>query len=435
MSEASAVIDSANGYAYFGFTDYATTVSAGIMKVRLSDLTRVGTLLLSAGEVPLSTAAIDSANGYAYFGTATDPGNIVKVRLSDFTRVGALTLKQGEGYLHSAVIDSVNGYAYFGTNIPAFGPNISPDVVVKVRLSDFTQVGSLILNAGENYLESAAIDPGNGYGYFGTYTVPGIVVKVKLPDLTRVGALSLNTGEDNLTSAVIDSANGYAYFGTDLDKAPGIIVKVRLSDLTRVGSLTLNLGEKRLKSAVIDTANGYAYFGTTTSPGIVVKVETAATSTLGFDYSLSNNGPLTTQAGSSDTVTITTTLTTGAPQPVTLSCTSLPSGISCGSFTANPVAPSASGARSDLTVNVASSVVAGTYSFQVIGSPVGQATSPSTVSVTVTSPSTPNRASNLILGLDPTIFYVIVGAVVAVIITSVALLYWRFGKPKRQVAK
>ena len=33
---------------------------------------------------------------FAYFGTDTDPGRVIKVRLSDFTRVGAVTLNSGE---------------------------------------------------------------------------------------------------------------------------------------------------------------------------------------------------------------------------------------------------------------------------------------------------------------------------------------------------
>src|SRR2546427_2869121 len=98
---------------------------------------RVGSLTLNPGETGLYAAVIDSANGFAYF--AADQRTVVKIRLSDFTRVGALTL---DGDPESAVIDAANGYAYFGTSG-------SPGVVVKVRLSDFTQVAALTLNTGE----------------------------------------------------------------------------------------------------------------------------------------------------------------------------------------------------------------------------------------------------------------------------------------------
>jgi len=42
-------------------------------------LTRVGALTLNTGENTLYSAVIDTANGYAYFGTETAPGIVVKV--------------------------------------------------------------------------------------------------------------------------------------------------------------------------------------------------------------------------------------------------------------------------------------------------------------------------------------------------------------------
>src|SRR5437016_2160004 len=166
------------------------TVFPVVNVVNAQTFTRVGALTLNPGENP-SSAVIDSANGYAYFGTGQ--GTVVKVRLSDFTYAGSLTLNSGS--LSEAVIDSANGFAYFGTG--AF-----PGVIVKVRLSDFTRVGALTLNTQEGYLKSAVLDSVNGYAYFGTYTSPaaspGVVVKVRLSDFTRVVALTLNPAESVL---------------------------------------------------------------------------------------------------------------------------------------------------------------------------------------------------------------------------------------------
>jgi len=103
---------------------------------------------------------------------------------------------------------------------------------------NFSRVGALTLNSGEEYLWSAVIDPAGDYAYFGIDNQPGRVVKVDLSDFTRVGALTFNSGENYLYSAVIDPAGDYAYFGTDT--SPGVVVKVDLSDFTRVGALTLN---------------------------------------------------------------------------------------------------------------------------------------------------------------------------------------------------
>ncbi len=293
------VIDPANGYAYFGNS------SGVLIKVSLLDFTRVATLTLNAGEIGSGSAVIDTANGFAYFGTPFSPGIVVKIRLSDFTRVGALTLNAGEYNLDSAVIDTANGFAYFGTST-------SPGRVVKVRLSDLTRVGALTLNTGEDYVRAAVIDPANGFAYFGTNTSQSIVVKVRLADFSRVGALFLNLDEENLRAAVIDtstSVNPIAYFGTDSN--PGKVVKVRLYDLTRVGAVTFNSGERDLKSAVIDTANQYAYFGTGTDPGVVVKVQLSGESlpdlavtmndtpdpvnageALTYDLTVQNSGPV-----------------------------------------------------------------------------------------------------------------------------------------------
>src|SRR5712692_9531279 len=70
---------------------------------------RVGVLTLNTGENNAASAVIDVAAGFAYFGTSTSPGVIVKVRLSDFTEVGSLTLNAGDDYLHSAIIDTAAG--------------------------------------------------------------------------------------------------------------------------------------------------------------------------------------------------------------------------------------------------------------------------------------------------------------------------------------
>ena len=260
-SFSSAVIDTTSGFAYFG-----TYTSPGIVvKVRLSDFTRVGALTLNADENALISAVIDPAAGFAYFGTYASPGIVVKVRLSDLTRVDSLTLNTGENSLSSAVIDTGGGFAYFGTS-PTWP---DPGIVVKVRLSDFTRVGSLTFNSGESLLTCAVIDTAAGFAYFGTYEYPSYVVKVRLSDFTRVGSLALNSVAYYLASAVIDPAGGFAYFGTDM--SPARVVKLRLSDFTLVSSLTLSEGYA--DSAVIDPAGGFVYFGIGLSPVYVAKVQ------------------------------------------------------------------------------------------------------------------------------------------------------------------
>jgi len=309
-------IDTADGYAYFG----TYTTPGYVIKVRLSDLTRVAALTLNTGENYLRSAVIDTTAGFVYFGTDTDPGVVIKIQLSDFTRVGALTMNSGENKLKAAVIDPSGGFAYFGTYT-------DPGIVIKVQLSDFTRVGALTLDSWHVQLRTAVIDPAGGYAYFatdnddysyvvkirlsdftladqialfndfvnspsasvidttggyvyiGTFTAPARVAKIQLSDFTVASAITLTTGLDNIRSAVIDPAGGYAYFGTLTE--PGKVVQIRLSDFTEMGALTLDTGENNLGSAVIDPTGGYAYFGTVTLPAKVVQVRLSDFSRLG----------------------------------------------------------------------------------------------------------------------------------------------------------
>lgn len=98
-----------------------------------------------------------------------------------------------------------------------------------------------------------------------------------------------------------------------------------------------------------------------------------------YDYSL-NSPSVTINPGVTGTVTITATKIGGPNMVTTLSCSGLPAGITCNSFSVNPGTPTFS---SVLTIGVGSGVVAGTYTFSVTGSPRGASSATSTVSVTV----------------------------------------------------
>ena len=280
LSAGSVIDTEAPGGTFAYFSTY--TSPSFVIKVKLSNMSRAGTLKLQQGEEWLASAVIDPAGGFVYFGTGAPSfgtgsatGAITKIRLSDFTKVGTLVLNPGEGNLCSAVIDTANGFAYFGAGTNEQGP--APGIIIKVRLSDFTRVAALTLNPDESGPCTGAIDSANGFAYFGTQTFPGTVVKIRLSDFTRVGAITLNLGEDFLTSTIIDVSSGFVYFGTA--DFPGVIVKVRTSDLTEMASLTLNTGEDEAVSAVIDPSSGFAYFGT--FEGIVTKISLSTFSEVG----------------------------------------------------------------------------------------------------------------------------------------------------------
>ncbi len=282
-----AVIDTSGAvhYAYFGVGNSSPGL---IVKVDLSTFTRVGVLNLNYGENHLVSAVIDEANGFAYFGTYTNPGIVVKIDLSTFTRVAAVTFDVGENFLTSATIDTTDGFAYFGTYT-------EPGYIVKVDINPahaFAKIDSISMGS---YLKSAAIDTTAAihYAYFGTYTQPGDVLKINLSDFTNTSAhstLTLNTGEDYLTSCVIDTANGFIYFGTYT--SPAQVIKIQTSDLTRQDKITMAaVTDEYFSSAVIDTTNGYAYFGVGSAYSNVVKIDVDPTRTfekIADTYELAN---------------------------------------------------------------------------------------------------------------------------------------------------
>jgi hypothetical protein len=139
-----------------------------------------------------------------------------------------------------------------------------------------------------------------------------------------------------------------------------------------------------------DSGNGYIYAANYHSNSVI-----STTSEAAFNYSLSNSGPVNIVQGNSGIVRITATLTAGTAQPVTLSCSGLPSGVTCAAFGGNPVTPTSTGATSSLFIAIASSVPPSSYSFQVTGSPLGATTTPTNVTVTVLGLGTRTTSTTL----------------------------------------
>ena len=128
--------------------------------------------------------------------------------------MGAVGLNGGEGAL-TAIID--NGFAYFGTQ-PSSANGTALGRVVRIDLSNFREAGSITLGVGEEIVFSGAIDASNHFAYFGTINrngkgEPGKIVKVSLSDFTKVGELSLDAGEQNALAVVVDPL-GFAYVAT-----------------------------------------------------------------------------------------------------------------------------------------------------------------------------------------------------------------------------
>ncbi len=269
-----AFIDATNGYAYF--------VGSYLFKLDITgDLpVQVGPAL-NTGQATQS--AVDLAAGYGYLSKITLSRYALGAGTNAVTSAGSLSLAAGSTtamILDDSDPNPANHYAY--VLCTASG---SPARVAKVALGTFTELGSVLLAAGEtNALFGSAGDTRNGYGYFVTTQTSGVdVVKIKLTPGANapvwIGAANLATGTGLIDGGSLDVVHGYGYFGTyDSDtNNPGEIYKVQLGSggatPTLVGKTSLHAGEGRLSASVVDPVNGYVYFADDNSyPGSVYQL-------------------------------------------------------------------------------------------------------------------------------------------------------------------
>jgi len=207
------------------------------------------------------SSAKDEVGGFTYMATGTSPATIVKIRTSDFQQVGSLGLRSGEGYVFSLRIDPTNDVGYAGLNI-------APGKVIKFRLSTMERISSLTFNTGDDDINWGQIDTIHGYAYYSVSTTPARIVKVNLSTFTVDSVLTLNPGETNAGSAVIDDTENMLYIGLEVDK----IVKVDLTTFTRVDALSTPAGEGFFSNGTIETSHDYIYIGTNNSPSRIYKV-------------------------------------------------------------------------------------------------------------------------------------------------------------------
>lgn len=251
------IIDITNGFMYVACTE---TSPAKITKIRLSDFTRIGVLQFSGGMDSAGYGVIDMANGFMYWG-----GNIgiAKVSLSTFTQTAFLALAADDD-VASMVIDTTNNFIYIGT--------LSTTAkILEINLSSFTQTNSVTLPTAEGNLYCSAIDITSGFAYFGTSSSYPYnkVKKLRLLDFTIVGTLSFLSGESGLREPSIDLVNNYLYIPSyDM---PGVI-SIDLSTFTKKSTLVFTGSEYNSASSIIDIANQNIYIGNYVSPTIITKV-------------------------------------------------------------------------------------------------------------------------------------------------------------------
>lgn len=208
-----------------------------------------------------NSMAIEDTGHYLLVGQdEAGAASIVKIRLSDFTPVATLTLNAGETNLMAICIDGNFLYAVMLT---------SPAIIVKVNWVTMTRVGALTLNPGENMAMGCCV-----VGNFLYVTlriawaaVVGRIAKINLTTFTRDSVLTLAAGD--IRPYFIRHHDGYLY--TACNSAPCRVVKVRVSTFTRTAALDFLAGENYGHGMVV--VNNDLYVGLDLNPGRIIEVD------------------------------------------------------------------------------------------------------------------------------------------------------------------
>jgi hypothetical protein len=303
----SAAIDPTTDFGYFGT---ASGANPGIVsKVNLSGATpqvvvdglpnSIPIGITNFNSILIDTTSADSTKHYLYVGSGR--GRIMKISPGDATHdpqmMATLTPTEVSGGITCGAIDTTSSdptqrYAYFGINAST-GP-----VVLRVRLSDFTEQGVESLNMRN--LRTCAIDTIHHYLYFTTFGNSGApqICKVNLATFTPGGTstatydMSSTTPGDGIGVAgygypgtdvglAIDPVHQFAYLGTTggvTDPNRSMIIRINISGGDSFPAhpiATLNFGENErfLSTCVFDSNNGNVYCGTDlTYPGHIYMI-------------------------------------------------------------------------------------------------------------------------------------------------------------------
>jgi len=185
--------------------------------------------------------------GFAYYGTWE--GTVVKVRLSDFTSVGTLT-PSGMGIVRDLVMDGSRGFLY------AAGHN-SPIIIAKINLSSFTVSSTLTVPTSTYLSFYAAFDSTNNLAYYPSFSTPINISKINFDTFSFVSTVNFSGATicGNCGSTpYLDPTGTYVY--EDISATPKQIAKVRTSDMVQTSYAVLDSGEG---VAGFDFTNGYLY--------------------------------------------------------------------------------------------------------------------------------------------------------------------------------
>ena len=304
------------------------------------------------GAHPASLSVVQGASGVSYIVTYTTSGTAQSISLS-------------------------------ATGLPAgASASFNPATVVAGRTSTMT-----VTTSGSTPPGTSAITI-TGTGTSVTHTTPlSLTVKSN-------GTNDFSIGANPSSITVAKGSSGTSTISTAVTNGSAQSVSLSASGLPAGASASFNPSSVTAgrSSTLTITTSAATPAGTSTvtvtGTGMSVTHSTSlsltVTSVTGNDFSISANpGTVTVNPGGSGTSTISTAVTSGSAQSVSLSASGLPSGATA-SF--NPTSVTAGGS-STLTITTAGSTPTGTSTVTVTGTGAS-ATHTTTVSLTVTAPQT-----------------------------------------------
>ena len=178
--------------------------------------------------------------------------------------------------------------------------------------------------------------------------------------LVTVGSITDITAPSvpvNLSASVVSSSQIALAWNAATDNVGVAGYKIVRNGIPIGTSTTTSYSNSGLTASTTSSYTVFAYdaAGNNSAPSASVSATTSAA--VSFDFSLSNSGNLTVQAGASATDTISATLSAGSSQGVTLSASGLPAGTTA-SFTTSSCRPNCA---TVVTIKTAASTLAGSF--------------------------------------------------------------------------
>ena len=242
--EDAAVVDTVNGYVYFGTLSGSTGY---IEKVRLSDFSHTGTLTVGSGYIPVCLV-LDTTGGYLYSSSWNIPEKkVFKVSLSSFSIDSSISLSAIPN--HGAGI-KIGDYLFFGCEIAGSNNGL----ISKVSISSFTEVDTLTITNG-SMIEGLAYDGTYLYAaYYSLSPYVSYVAKIDLSTFAVIATLTLSSPFDYAQTCFI--CGNYLYVGSQYC----VFYQIRLSDFSIVTYIDKSSEYTWHQSSAFDSINKKAYF-------------------------------------------------------------------------------------------------------------------------------------------------------------------------------